>query len=898
MSCAATAVGCDDDGGPSDDGSIDLTVTSPGAGGLTYSWSNGATTEDISGLAAGTYTVTVTDENGCTATCSATVEAAIPLTVSCAPTPVTCDDDSGPSNDGAVNLTVTSAGAGDLTYAWSNGATTEDISGLAAGTYTVTVTDANGCTASCSATVEAAIPLQVLCAATPVSCDDDAGPSNDGTVALTVTSPGAGGLVYAWSNGATTEDISGLAAGTYTVTVTDANGCTVSCSATVDPASKLTCDATEVSPVSCHGGADGVATVTPTGNVGLTTYQWSDPSSQTTQTATGLAAGSYTVLVTDSKGCTTACSVVVTEPPLLECSTSKTDVSCNGGDDGSATVAAVGGVAPYDFSWSDGQTGATASGLAADTYTVTVIDANGCTTTCTVEIEEPALLTCVIAADSEVDCGDSMAGVSPSGGTPPYNYAWEFIAGDWAVAAPADQSSVTFAKGSTCTATIQVTVTDDNGCTTTCTADFADTTPPEIVGPADAFVVGCGPGADCDVDPTNTGEPEAMDTCGDVTGNAMMYEDLVSGDCPKEITRIWTVTDSCGNEAVYSQTIVCLPPGAMTSSSLCTFDKNSKDGSQFNLIFTPDAQIWPAFKITSTNPGQFLYNVFFEGEPGDTVEFSIDVPYPFVTQGSNPVELYEATTFETLEDGEICYEPLGDSIGVRPDTIALDDYASMTNTSTLVCDADSCTLKVSTTVPDSGFLHASVHLDYGLKGPQLDVNPADGLPDRYDQGLCSTNLDGSSAGCDALFDETSEPETGVAIATCSDYLFSHRDDVASTPFDTTLQNVNNFKRFVGCIASAQLTPSEEPISGLEFQIVRDSTGAIVASAETDEDGIASLPYFHKGRQALFWVLVPELGVAETFELRARGFATVRLLVADDGTPSVEIDSVTIGNGGG
>ena len=128
-------------------GSIDLTVTG-GTAPFTYTWDNGATTEDISTLAAGTYNVTITDANGCTATASATVGEPTLLAGSAVATDALCNGDS----TGSIDLTVT-GGTAPFTYAWDNGATTEDISTLAAGTYNVTITDANGCTATASATV-------------------------------------------------------------------------------------------------------------------------------------------------------------------------------------------------------------------------------------------------------------------------------------------------------------------------------------------------------------------------------------------------------------------------------------------------------------------------------------------------------------------------------------------------------------------------------------------------------------------------------------------------------------------------------------------------------------------------------------------------------------------------
>jgi hypothetical protein len=195
-------------------GSIDLTV----AGGTPpygYSWTNGATTQDLTGLAAGTYTVTVTDAHGCQAFKSVTILAPGAPSLSETHVNVSCN---GGSN-GSVDLTVT-GGTGPFTYAWSNGATTQDLSGLTANTYNVTVTDANSCTALLGVTVTQ--PAVLALSETHVNVCT--GGSN-GSIDLTVTG-GTAPYGYAWSNGATTQDLSGLTAGPYNVTVTDAHGCT------------------------------------------------------------------------------------------------------------------------------------------------------------------------------------------------------------------------------------------------------------------------------------------------------------------------------------------------------------------------------------------------------------------------------------------------------------------------------------------------------------------------------------------------------------------------------------------------------------------------------------------------------------------------------------------------
>ncbi len=427
VACSSTDVQCDDASGSSDDGTATATP-SGGAGSNTYVWSNGGTTQTITGLAAGMYTVTVTDANGCFNTCTATVGAASALTVACSSTDVQCDDANGISDDGTATATP-SGGAGSNTYVWSNGGTTQTITGLAAGMYTVTVTDANGCFNTCTATVAAASALTVACSSTDVQCDDASGSSDDGTATAT-PSGGAGSNTYVWSNGGTTQTITGLAAGMYTVTVTDANGCFSSCSATVGAASALTvaCSSTDVQCDDANGSSDdGTATATPSGGAGSNTYVWSNGG--TTQTITGLAAGMYTVTVTDANGCMNSCTATVGAASALTVACSSTDVQCDdasgSSDDGTATATPSGGAGSNTYVWSNGGTTQTITGLAAGMYTVTVTDANGCINSCTATVAAatPLVVTftddpvdaCVSSSD-QMGLGDGMPAEGTEGG--------------------------------------------------------------------------------------------------------------------------------------------------------------------------------------------------------------------------------------------------------------------------------------------------------------------------------------------------------------------------------------------------------------------------------------------------------------------------------------------------
>jgi PKD repeat protein len=275
------------------DGSIDLTAV--GAGGFSYLWSTGATTEDVSGLPIGTYVVTVTDANGCANTADFTITEPSEITIAFASQPSPCGQSAG-------SATATPAGGtGAYTYLWSSGDTTATATGLGAGSYDVTVFDANGCSSVGTVAVSNVGAPTGTVESTNPTCFGD----SDGAIDLTI-SGGTSPFTYQWSTGATTEDISGLPDGIYTVTVTSFDGCVLSQVVTLTAPDQLT---TTVGSTPEMVGADGTATVNPAGGVPGYTYLWSD--GQTTQTATGLNAGTYTVTVTDVNGCTTMASVNV-----------------------------------------------------------------------------------------------------------------------------------------------------------------------------------------------------------------------------------------------------------------------------------------------------------------------------------------------------------------------------------------------------------------------------------------------------------------------------------------------------------------------------------------------------------------------------------------------------------
>ena len=396
------------------DGAIDLTV-SGGVGGYTYLWSTGATTQDISGLSGGNYSVTITDANSCASVYNYTVnEPTAALSVSGSVFDELCFGDS----QGAITLTV-GGGTGPYTYLWDHGATSKDVSNLARGNYEVIVTDANGCSETANFTVGGPTALQLSAVTNQINCNGAA----NGAIDITVTG-GSGPYTYLWNNGATTEDISGLSPGNRSLTVTDANGCTVSGSWTITQPLVVSVSRT-ITDVTCFGASDGAIDLSVSGGITPYSYSWSNGA--TTQDISGLSGGTYSVTITDGNGCTSLKTYVVSEPSAaLSISGTVTDENCYGDNQGAISLNVTGGTAPYSYSWNQGSITKDISALGQGVYQVTVTDANGCFVQSDFTVSGPAVLSAT-GSTTQVSCNGAADGaidIEVVGGTSPYTFAW------------------------------------------------------------------------------------------------------------------------------------------------------------------------------------------------------------------------------------------------------------------------------------------------------------------------------------------------------------------------------------------------------------------------------------------------------------------------------------------
>jgi gliding motility-associated-like protein len=452
---------------------------------------------------------------------------------------------------------VGSNGTAPYSYTWSNGATTATASSLAAGTYTVTVTDANNCPSSTSsATITQPSALSVSATTTQnVSCFG----GSDGTASASGAG-GNGGYSYLWSTGASGSTISGLVAGTYTVTATDGNGCTATNTTTVTQPAVLVASTALGSNVSCNGVSDGSAAASGTGGTTSYSYLWS--SGATSAAISGLAAGTYTVTVTDANSCTDQESITITEPAALVASASETNVSCNGAGDGVATASVSGGTTAYSYSWNTGGTTASISSLAPGTYSVTVTDANSCTDSASTTITQPAGLVASLNVDSNEKCNGFADGgmtASATGGTTAYGFAWSNAA---------TTASVNVAAG-----TYSVTITDANGCTDSAsgTVTLLDTIPPTVL--MQNVTV------NLDANGSYTLVPAVVDSGSfDSCGVASYSLDITAFNCDDvgtPVTVTMTVTDLGGLISVDSSIVTvvdAVPPVALTQNISVNLD--------------------------------------------------------------------------------------------------------------------------------------------------------------------------------------------------------------------------------------------------------------------------------------------------------------------------------------
>lgn len=340
-----------------------------------------------------------------------------------------------------------SGGISPYTFSWDGGLTAKEITGLTAGTYKMTIKDANLCSLTESFTITQPAALRISSSQTDVLCN---GGSN-GSAAVNITG-GTGTYSYLWAPyGGTAATATGLTAGNYSCLIKDANGCQITENFTIIQPSALRATQSQIN-ATCS--TDGQAEVTAAGGTPPYTYLWS-PSGARTAIAIGLKAGNHSVLIEDANGCNTTRTYIITTTNTLVASVSKTDVLCNGASTGSAAVVPSGAPGPFTYVWSpSGGNASTASNLSAGNYAVTITSATGCSIVKNFTIDEPTAI--ILTPNStNVSCSggaNGTVGVRVTGGTGLYSYLW----------APSGGTAAT-ATGLTA-GTYTVRVNDENSC--------------------------------------------------------------------------------------------------------------------------------------------------------------------------------------------------------------------------------------------------------------------------------------------------------------------------------------------------------------------------------------------------------------------------------------------------
>ncbi len=379
-----------------------------------FIWSNGSTLQNISGLRIGEYRVTITDSEGETIALEETLtQPESPIKIEGTVTPASCNN-----NNGAIDVSV-SGGTPPYTYVWTGNKTTEDLSDLYAGTYLLRVFDAAGCTMSASFIITEDTNLDLALTPNYLQCHQE----GEGEITSIVTG-GVEPYQYIWSNNDTTANISGVNSGSYSLTVTDAMGCSVTSSTYIGIAS-LSLSTSVVNPT-CNGGDDGAISVT---NVyyGTAPYTYMWDTGDTGFTLSDITSGRYRVTVTDANGCEVSRSVNLADRQALNINYSISPRNCNSDEDIEINISGSGGLDPYQYYFNENEISSTFVVNTDGAYEITMKDALGCETTEIIVISSSETTLDVNANISQPACGGASTGAAEiivSGGSEPYQFNW------------------------------------------------------------------------------------------------------------------------------------------------------------------------------------------------------------------------------------------------------------------------------------------------------------------------------------------------------------------------------------------------------------------------------------------------------------------------------------------
>lgn len=464
-------------------GSIVVSV-SGGTPNYDFNWAgdNGfvSASQNVFGLPAGSYTLTVTDAAGCDDQQTFNIIEPDQIDYTATVTDVSCNG----GNDGAIAI-VPTGGTPPYTATWVNGgftATGEIIANLVAGTYTLTLSDAEGCEVIADVIVNQPDPLDIAIDITPISCNGN----DDATITAIITG-GNAPYTYFWTgpHGVSTDSqILNAAPGAYNLIATDAEGCEQMATAIVTEPDPIVL-VPVITDVSCGGLSDGAIDLSILGGTPAYSVAWTGPNgfTATTEDLTGLLAGDYEVLVTDLAGCQITASYTVAEVPPLDLALTITPISCNGADDGAISLNITGGQGPFGINWAGPNlfvsTNQNISNLEPGLYNLLVIDANGCFEETFATLDEPDPISFTVDAVDPL-CANEATGsivLTVSGGQAPITVLWSNGATDF------DLQNLS-------AGTYSATITDAGGCSLP-TNDIVLVEAPEIVVQAALQNIAC-----------------------------------------------------------------------------------------------------------------------------------------------------------------------------------------------------------------------------------------------------------------------------------------------------------------------------------------------------------------------------------------------------------------------
>ncbi len=685
-----------------------------------FNWSNFVTQDSNLNIRAGAYTLTVTDKNNCTIAGTATITTPPALTQTYVKQNINCFG----GTTGSFNVTA-AGGTPGYNFAWTpSNLSGTNPTGLAAGIYRYTITDANKCVIFGGDTIfQPSAALTATTSQTNVTCNG----LNNGTITVN-TSGGTPPYTFLGNPlPAGPITIPSLAPNTYAGPISDANGCTFAVSETITQPSVL--GVTEIhTNVSCNAGTNGNITITVTGGTIPYSFNWGG--GVVTQNRTNLAAGNYSVTVTDANSCTGTISVNITEPSALTVSETHQNVNCFGNSTGSIDVTASGGTGTLTFLWTGGSTNEDRTNIPAGNYSVTATDANSCTKTLNVTITEPPVLT-AITSRTNVTCNGLNNGtitVNTSGGTPPYTFLGNPL--------PAGPITIPSLAPNTYAGPI----TDANGCTFAVSETI---TQPAVLGVTEIHTnVSCNAGTNGSITTT-------------VTGGTTPYSfNWGGGIATQNRTNIpaasytLTVTDANFCTATISITIT-EPTGIIASETHQNVDCFGNSTGSIDVTANGGASaitfLWND-NVTATEDRTNIpfgnYSVTLSDVNNCTRTLSITITQPAVlaapTSHTNVTcfGLNNGTLTVTISGGTAPYSFLGNPLPTGATTIpslAPNTYAGA------LTDANGCSVNLSETITEPTLLTATeTHQDascFGASDGNIIVTPSGGTTQySYDWG--------------------------------------------------------------------------------------------------------------------------------------------------------------------